>query len=264
VSVYCLLKYFWRVLVSKDVLTLLFAALAVLFGALAWRIAKITLTYMRGRDLELDTRNGWIEIHKAMVNLRVQRSLVMLQGSALGAHTSSGPNQAEERIRDYTLATAQLRGQLDRLNDDPLVEALSTFLNENNLTAQWQTQEYETKFDEFSESVAMKSRPGQLGNIEGGPMGDLLLRDRLKDLNTKAYYLLVALSFVYAASAGSRWLKAALTLTALVAVLPVQDYVNSVSTLEFIRKCKILGLVLALACTLWWIWIATPTVANSH
>jgi hypothetical protein len=114
---------------------------------------------MRGRDLELDTRNGWIEIPKAMVNLRVQRSSVMLQSGALGAYTASGPNQAEERIRDYTLATAQLHGQLDRLNDDPLVVDLSTFLNENNLTSQWQTTKYEAKFDEFAHSVALKSRP---------------------------------------------------------------------------------------------------------
>jgi hypothetical protein len=94
-----------------------------------------------------------------MINLRVQRSFVMLANSALGAYTSSGPNQAEVRIREYTLAAAQLRGQLNRLNDDPLLVELSTFLNENNMTAQWQTQEYETRFDEFAHSVAMKSRP---------------------------------------------------------------------------------------------------------
>src|ERR1700690_4193321 len=87
VSTYSLLKYLWTELISKDVLTLLFAglsvlfaALAVLFGYLAWRIGKFTLTYMRGRDLELDTRNGWIEIHKAMLNLRVYREFIMAPG----------------------------------------------------------------------------------------------------------------------------------------------------------------------------------------
>jgi hypothetical protein len=115
---------------------------------------------MRGRDLELDTRNGWIEIHKAMINLRVQRALVMLQNSALDAYIMTGsPNAAEGPIRDYTLAAAQLRAQLDRLNDDPLIVAIADFLDRNILTAQWQTSEYETRFDAFVHSVAMKSRP---------------------------------------------------------------------------------------------------------
>ena len=82
----CFLRYVWSAIVSKDVLTLLFAALSVLFAVLAWHIAKITLTYMRGRDLELDTRNGWIEIHKAMVDLRVQREYIVMPAkmAALG------------------------------------------------------------------------------------------------------------------------------------------------------------------------------------
>lgn len=37
----------------------------------------------------------------------------------------------------------------------------------------------------------------------------LPIRERIKDLNTKAYYLLVALSFVYRTDSGSRLLKSA-------------------------------------------------------
>jgi hypothetical protein len=113
---------------------------------------------MRGRDLEVDTRNDWIEIHKAMINLRVQRSLVL--SSPRGSYVSgSGPNPLQERINDYTLAAAQLQGQLDRLNDDPLLVELSTFLSKNSQMDQWQTKEYEMQFDEFVHRVALKSRP---------------------------------------------------------------------------------------------------------
>ena len=52
------------------------------------------------------------------------------------------------------------------------------------------------------------------------------IRDRLTALNTKAYYLLVALSFLYykegaTAAILSCWLKTALVLTASVAAVPV-------------------------------------------
>jgi hypothetical protein len=148
-----------RMRISKDFLNLLFAGLAVLFGFLAYQVGKITLTYMRGRDLELDNRNGWIELHKAMVNLRVERTFVLAQRGARGGYSSSAPNPFEERKRDYDLATAQLRGQLDRLNDDPLIVDLAAFLEDNQDMEKWQTDDYEKKFDEFAHSVAMKSRP---------------------------------------------------------------------------------------------------------
>ena len=77
----------------------------------------------------------------------------------MGAYASGSPNQFEERQRDYILATAQLRGQLDRLNDDPLILDLSTFLEQNKLIEQWQTDEYQNKFDAFAHRVALKSRP---------------------------------------------------------------------------------------------------------
>ena len=79
------------------------------------------------------------------------------------------------------------------------------------------------------------------------------IRDRLRDLNTKAYYLLVALSFVYRTNPTAS-LKCAFTLTALVAVLPLQDYIESPRKLEGIRIFKVVCLVAALAFTLWWLW----------
>jgi len=155
----CLLKWFGSWLLSKDGLTVLFAGLAVLFGALAFVISLITLTYMRGRDLEVDTRNGWIEIHKAMVNLRVQRMLVMLPAAMMAAFGVTAPVNSADSIKDYTLGAAQLRGQLDRLNDDPLVVEIGNFLDANKATTDWQTAKYETDFDAFAKRVAAKSRP---------------------------------------------------------------------------------------------------------
>jgi hypothetical protein len=64
-----------------------------------------------------------------------------------------------QRVRDYTLASAQLRGQLDRLNDDPLIVELALFLDDHKLEAQWQTAEYENTFNSFAQKVALKSRP---------------------------------------------------------------------------------------------------------
>jgi hypothetical protein len=82
----------------------------------------------------------------------------------------------------------------------------------------------------------------------------LPIRERIKDLNTKAYYLLVALSFVYRTDSGSRLLKSAFTLTAITAVLPVQDYIESVPWLERFRALKVIFLGVALLLTVFWIW----------
>ena len=82
------------------------------------------------------------------------------------------------------------------------------------------------------------------------------LRDRLTALNTKAYYLLVALSFLYFKKGESSLsLKIALGLTAIVACLPVQDWVNSDRGLEWLRRGKVLFLTIALVFTLWWVFL---------
>jgi hypothetical protein len=80
------------------------------------------------------------------------------------------------------------------------------------------------------------------------------IRERLKDLDTKAYYLLVALSFIYARAVGTRTIKWAFVLTLAAGIVPVQDYVHSKTLLEVIRALKILTLIAALAFTLCWIW----------
>jgi hypothetical protein len=88
------------------------------------------------------------------------------------------------------------------------------------------------------------------------------IRERLKDLNTKAYYLLVALSFVYGTKP-TLSLKLAITLTAFVAVLPVQDCLMSARALNIARWSKVVLLVFALGFALWWVWCsAAPAAAR--
>lgn len=85
------------------------------------------------------------------------------------------------------------------------------------------------------------------------------VRSRLTELNTKAYYLLVALSFLYRTNPALSF-KLALTLTAFVAALPVQDYVQSERALRFLRNFKITFLTAAFACTVWWVWCTAPAL----
>jgi len=86
------------------------------------------------------------------------------------------------------------------------------------------------------------------------------VKKRLGDLNTKAYYLLVALSFLcfHGGASGigiSLSLKWALTLTSIAAVLPLQDFFQeSLCWLCFAKWFKVFLLTVALGCTLGWIW----------
>ena len=47
----------------------------------------------------------------------------------------------------------------DRLNDDPLLEEISEFLNAHLLSKDWQTRAFEEKFDAFIHQAALKARP---------------------------------------------------------------------------------------------------------
>lgn len=83
------------------------------------------------------------------------------------------------------------------------------------------------------------------------------VRKRLESLNTKAYYLLVAFSFLYFRQQTSPTVpfKLALTLTSVAAILPVQDFLSeSDVALECARWAKVSLLFAALLFTVWWIW----------
>jgi hypothetical protein len=146
-----------RLNILLAVLTLLLAALTLFLAWVAYKLSERTLSYMKDRDFELDTRNGWVEIHKAMVALRTHGALAVFPGPT-GEYGLPGTNAAD-LVANYTLARTQLLGQLDRLNDDPLLVQISEFLNANLLSKDWQTERFENQFDEFVHQVALKARP---------------------------------------------------------------------------------------------------------
>jgi hypothetical protein len=80
------------------------------------------------------------------------------QGNVQSQGTAS-PISATNAVADYTFAAAQLRAQLDRLNDDPLIIKLAGFLDDNRLTAQWQADAFAVSFGGFVHDVAPMSRP---------------------------------------------------------------------------------------------------------
>lgn len=80
------------------------------------------------------------------------------------------------------------------------------------------------------------------------------IRKRLGDLDTKGYYLLVALSFIYRSGPEVWLLKLAFTLTALAVVAPVQDFTESARCLRLMLCGKTILLYGAMICTLLWIW----------
>src|ERR1700719_907561 len=136
---------------TSEHLNAVLAVAALLVAAAAFIVALNTLSYMRDRDLEVDTRSGWVEIHRAMINLRVQREFILLQNAMADPH----PVVSQQNIREYTLASAQLRAQLDRLNDDPVVIEVAAFMEAHQLAAQWQTLQFVAKYDEFVHQVAL-------------------------------------------------------------------------------------------------------------
>jgi hypothetical protein len=89
------------------------------------------------------------------------------------------------------------------------------------------------------------------------------IRKRLGDLNTKGYYLLVALSFIYRSETATWMLKLAISLTALAVVLPVQEWTESPFRLKCIRNGKISFLIAALVFALVWIWSSGPLISRS-
>ena len=137
-------------------LNILLATLTLFMAWVAFKLSQRTLSYTKDRDLEIDTRNGWIEIHKAMVTLRTHAAFIRV-GNATGGY---GPlTNAADAITNFTLARSQLIGQLERLNDDPLLVEISEFLLSNLLSKEWQTTTFEERFDAFAKQIALKARP---------------------------------------------------------------------------------------------------------
>jgi len=81
-----------------------------------------------------------------------------------------------------------------------------------------------------------------------------ILRQRITELNTKAYYMLATLGFLYSRGTGSDSLKLSISLTAISAVTPVVDFVKTTNGLEILRAFKLICITLALVFMIRWIW----------
>jgi hypothetical protein len=145
---------------STENLNLMLAGLIVLLAIIAVVIAWGTLRYMRSHDLKIETRNGWIELHKSMVNLQVHRKIALIQIMEPEAHPGgAGLGLNVDLQKPFSLAAAQLRGQLDRLNEDPLIVEIAQFLDEKEPLARWQMPGYGARLEALSDNVAQKCRP---------------------------------------------------------------------------------------------------------
>ena len=115
-------------------------------------VSWLQLRYMQRRDKELDIRNGWTETHKLMMNFRFKRELLNQQEFATYPKSLEVVPAVSESLH-------QLKGQLDRMPDCPLVEQLADFLHTNWEADKWRSVDFEKPFDAYAKQVALLSRP---------------------------------------------------------------------------------------------------------
>jgi hypothetical protein len=81
----------------------------------------------KDRDKALDARNNWEKVHKAMLDFRFLREVLNqppVAGMGDFATVAARAVAAMEALHN-------LKGQLDRVPDEPLVLDIANFLNDN-------------------------------------------------------------------------------------------------------------------------------------
>jgi hypothetical protein len=112
-------------------------------------IAWLQLRYAKKRDKELDIRNSWEKIHKVMMEFRFRREC--LNSPPPGQHAGMWIAETLEALHN-------IRGQLERTPDSPLVIEIKTFLANNWKAEQWRAAAFTEQFDKFVHEAASKSR----------------------------------------------------------------------------------------------------------
>jgi hypothetical protein len=115
-------------------------------------VSWLQLRYMKRRDHELDIRNGWVEIHKLMRTFRFKRELLNNKESLNQPNSSAFAMEALESLHN-------LKGQLDRMPDGPLVDQIADLLRKNWQSDQWRAKPFEVVFDNYARQVALLTRP---------------------------------------------------------------------------------------------------------
>jgi hypothetical protein len=259
---------FWVPIAALGVSAASFAAAVV-----ALFLAKSSLTQAQqvaDRDLRNWTQRKWFDLYEA-----AEKFCLLLEQFQAKYDQHLETKEFIDDVNALTFAARRTLPFASVFPQNPTVDAFFACINkwklDENLFSKKMLEEYQDAIEGFrqkslvhgsvigsSESTEEKRTPS--GGVEREPMN---LEKRLTDLNTKAYYLLVALSFVYRSNP-TLSLKLALTLTAFAAVLPLQDFFES--KLNRIRWFKVVCMILALGCALWWVWFAklVSVVSASH
>lgn len=111
-------------------------------------IALRQLSYAKKRDKAIDIRNSWEKIHKAMLEFRFRRFL--LNHPPGHKSTMALASEAMESLHN-------IKGQLDRTPDSPLVTEIATFLNDHESAEQWRSDAFADRFDQLAKEAALKS-----------------------------------------------------------------------------------------------------------
>jgi hypothetical protein len=114
-------------------------------------VSWLQLRYMQQRDRDIDTRDGWTQTHRMMMTFRFKRELL------------NDPNlafpQSAEAARVALESLHNLKGQLDRMPDGPLVKQMAEFLHANQDAGRWRSHDFEKPFDDLAKQAAYLARP---------------------------------------------------------------------------------------------------------
>ena len=123
-------------------------------------VSWLQLRYMQRRDKEIDMRNSWTDTHKLMMTFRFRRESLSLVERMYGGNG--------EVVRAEALVTSEslhnLKGQLDRMPNIPLVEQIADFLHANWEANKWRSDEFQRQFDAYAQQVAYHTRPRLKGS----------------------------------------------------------------------------------------------------
>jgi hypothetical protein len=142
------LGHIWLRLHAPFTAALVTVEIAIVGLIISW----LQLRYMQRRDADLDIRNGWTETHKLMMTFRFKRGSLQMSYFATSSARADAAIAASESLHN-------LKGQLDRMPDDPLVEQLADFLHTNWEAEKWRSPEFEQQFDEYAKKVALLTQP---------------------------------------------------------------------------------------------------------
>ena len=113
-------------------------------------IAGLQLRYAKKRDRSLDIRNSWEKIHKAMFEFRLRRE-VLNNPKLYAKENGLAALETFEALHN-------LKGQLDRTPDSPLVIEITNFLDDNSSVEKWRADDFAARFDVFAHEAALKAR----------------------------------------------------------------------------------------------------------